>query len=190
MQTDILSTFYNRLIPLFKPQAERLVTVLSPDDLDRVAFRYTFSVDAMITISNLIEDTINNTPRVGDLHVSFQYISRLAGQQPRYQQLAQTANGLYLYGAQDETFDFLGRSNVQLIDTENSPLLDYWFVVAYGPGIHQTLLAQEVPSMHGDERYYEGFYTFETDTAYQLLTVLHRLYPAQVPTPTAPENWE
>ncbi len=34
---------------------------------------------------------------------------------------------------------------------------------------------------------YEGFYTFESDTAYQVLTVLHQLFPEQVQSPTMPE---
>ncbi len=187
---DILTTFYNRIMPLFQPQAEALVSRLSLDDLNRLAFRYTFSVNAMIEVSHLIEDTILGNPGRCELHVSFQQLSRLQEQEEKYSQLSKASTFLCLYGITDATFAFFDRPNVQVIDTANTPLVDYWFVVAYGPGFHQTLLAQEIKSLQGDDRYYEGFYTFDINITYQLLLVLHQLYPKEIKSPTPPEAWE
>ena len=76
----------------------------------------------------------------------------------------------------------------QVIDTEGSPLLHYWYLVAYGPGVYKTLLAQEIPALSGEERYYEGFYTFSPHATYNLLQILHQAYPVQVPEPARPED--
>lgn len=178
-------------MPLFTPQAERFLDKAQPERLDSVAFRYTFSVEAMIKISRIIENTVLANPRVADVHVSFQYFSRLIPQRGRYLDIASAAKHLWLYGAYDIPANNLTRFSQHpgtvLIDTENSPLLQYWYLVAYGPGVHKTLLAQEIPALDGDERYYEGFYTFQPDVAYQMSAILHQLYPEQIPVPVAPE---
>lgn len=78
---------------------------------------------------------------------------------------------------------------VTTVDTGGTPLVNYWFVVAYGGGVCMSLLAQEIPALSGEsgERYYEGFYTFRADTAYQILSILNGIYPDQVPAPQPPE---
>ncbi len=191
MNTTILQTFYNRMMPLFTPQAERILDSVQPAVLQDLAFRYTFSVEAMIKISHIIEDAVIQTPRTAVLHASFQYLSRIVPQQARYQQVAQTAEGLWLYYAADAdpatAVSLLSMPRVFTIDTADTPLVNYWFVVAYGGGIHMTLLAQEIPSLSGHERYYEGFYTFEADAAYQILHILHQIYPKDVPLPLPPD---
>ncbi len=159
--------------------------------LQDLAFRYTFSVDAMTKISHIIEDAVIHTPRTAVLHASFQYLSRIVPQQARYQEVAQAAEGLWLYYAADsdpaQADALLKMPRVFSIDTADTPLVNYWFVVAYGGGVHMTLLAQEIPSLSGRERYYEGFYTFEADAAYQILYILHQIYPAIVPLPLPPD---
>ena len=191
MSIQIWQNFYQRMMPLFTPQAERFLDAVKPDRLNSVAFRYTFSVDAMIKISHIIEDAIIGNPRVADLHVSFQQFSRLLPQMSRYRNVASAAKGLWLYGAWDITPEAIGdvtqHDTTVLIDTADSPLLNYWYLVAYGPGVYKTLLAQEIPALSGEERYYEGFYTFQPDVAYQMAAILHQLYPKQVPVPVAPE---
>lgn len=190
-KTNILQTFYNRMMPLFTPQAERILDSVQPTALQDLAFRYTFSVDAMTKISHIIEDAVIHTPRTAVLHASFQYLSRIAPQQARYQQVAQAAEGLWLYYALDtnpaQAASLLNMPRVFSIDTADTPLVNYWFVVAYGGGVHMTLLAQEIPSLSGHERYYEGFYTFEADAAYQILHILHQIYPVTVPLPLPPD---
>lgn len=191
MSIEIIQTFYQRMMPLFRPQAEKLVDRLDPQQLNKLAFRYTFSVEAMTKISHIIEDAVIATPRAADLHASFQYLSRLTPQQTKYEAIASYARGLWLYYEPDvpeEKFEaLLAHPTVTGINTEGTPLASYWLVVAYGEGVHMSLLAQEIPSMGSDERYYEGFYTFEADTAYQILAILHKIYPAQVSQPVPPE---
>ena len=103
MSIQIWQNFYQRMMPLFTPQAERFLAAVQPDRLNSVAFRYTFSVDAMIKISHIIEDAVIGNPHVADLHVSFQQFSRLLPQMSRYRNVASAAKGLWLYGAWDIT---------------------------------------------------------------------------------------
>ena len=103
MSVEILQTFHQRMMPLFTPQAERLLDQLAPDSLNEIAFRYTFSVDAMTKISHIIEDAAIHTTFPADLHASFNYLSRIKNQLPRYQEVALRANGLWLYSEEDTT---------------------------------------------------------------------------------------
>lgn len=187
---NILQTFYNRMMPLFTPQAERVLENMPTQAFNEMAFRYTFSVAAMTKISYIIEDSVQQTPLAADFHASFQYLSRVLPQQQRYKRVAQTARGLWLYCKSDidpyPLRDLLTMPQVININTDGTPLLNYWFVVAYGEGIHMTLLAQEISALHGSERYYEGFYTFQPDTAFQVLSILHQIYPVVIPQPQPP----
>ena len=184
----ILETFYHRMLPMFTPQAERFLDNVSPEDISHSAFRYTFSVEAMVKISRIIENAIISSPRTADAHISFQYTSRLLPQKHVYKQVARASNGLWIYGALDHEPDPLFEmAQVHLIDTADTFLMRYWFVVAYGPGIGMSLLAEEIPSLYGNERYYEGFFTFEPEVAYQLLAILHQTYPNDVKLPISPE---
>jgi DICT domain-containing protein len=191
MSNEIIQTFYERMMPLFRPQAEKLIESIDLQKMNTLAFRYTFSVEAMTKISHIIEDVIIATPRAADLHASFQYLSRLRPQQEKYQEVASYARGLWLYYEADvdeAAFSpLLNHPTVHGINTIGTPLANYWLVVAYGEGVNMSLLAQEIPSMSSTERYYEGFYTFEADTAYQILSILHKIYPASVPRPTPPD---
>jgi len=76
-----------------------------------------------------------------------------------------------------------------IIDTGGTLLEKYWFVIAYGPGIHMTLIAEEIePSrLSGKWRMYEGVYTFDPNLAYKAISLLHLMYPEQVPNPLPPE---
>jgi hypothetical protein len=193
MSVQILQTFYQRMMPLFMPQAERVLDRLDPTKLNDVSFRYTFSVQAMTKISYIIEDSVLTSPRTADLHASFQYLSRVKPQLPRYENIARTARGLWLYYEPDtddaSVHNLVKTPYVTGVDTSGTPLVNYWFVVAYGGGVHMTLLAQEVASLSNSERYYEGFYTFEAATAYQILHILHQIFPKTVPNPRPPEEF-
>jgi hypothetical protein len=190
MTNQILQTFYHRMLPLYTPQAEKFLKTAESGVLNRISFRYTFSVGAMIQISRIIEDAVIATPRTAILHISFQEISRLLPQRTRYQQVAEAALGIWFYGENDVgSASFRPLPRTTIIDTANTVLTHYWFVVAYGPGIGMTLLAEEVASLTGTDRYYEGFYTFEPDVAYQVIKILHQSYPALVPSPLAPEQF-
>ncbi|MEM7346661.1 MAG: DICT sensory domain-containing protein [Chloroflexota bacterium] len=189
MNNSILTNFYHRTLSLYTPQAESLLDQAPSELFKRVSFRYAFSVQAMIKISRVIEQAALDHPHEAQVHVSFQKLSRVVDQKEMYSQINKVAQGLWLYGINDtpkEQLDFV--SNAHLIDTSGTILTNYWFVVAYGPGVGMALLAEEVPSLIGTGRYFEGFYTFEADIAYQLLTIMHQIYPDDVPKPLVPER--
>ncbi len=182
--TDILANFYARLLPLFQPRTETYLKRLKPEDLYSTNFRYIFSVQNMNTISHIIEDAVIRSPGVADMHVSFQYFSRFKFQVRRYRRVAEAAHGLWIYGVQDAPMPYLVRTTP--VPTDGTPLEKYWFVIAYGPGIYMTLLAEEIFA-EGRDRAYEGFYTFQATTAFQVISILHQMFPERVPAPLPPE---
>ncbi len=184
---DVLSQFFIKLLPLFKPRSEAFLRRAKAEDLQRLNFRYIFTVKGMTEISHMIEDFVIANPRVADMHVSFQAFSRFLEQQERYIRVAEASKGLWLYGALDVTPPPM--RNTLLIDTAGTPLEQYWFVIAYGPGVHMTLLAEEVNTerLPHEPRMYEGFYTFDSTLTYKVLVILHLLFPRQVPMPILPE---
>jgi len=188
MNKDILSTFYHNLLPLFPPQTEEYVERLKPQDIQKSGFRYIFSVKNMIAISRLIEDSVINTPGIADTHVSFQYFSRIDAQLEQYKKVADASKGLWLYGIPDAPLPKLARTVA--ISTSNTPLESYWFVVAYGAGLYATLLAEEITQPDHGQRLYEGFFTFGSETAFQITCLLHQMFPMQTAEPIAPENQE
>lgn len=187
MEKQILRDFFQRMLPVYTPQAEKF---LDKVDLARLSFRYIFSVEAMTKISYMIEDFARDNPGESELHVSFQLLSRVIPQQSRYEPLSETIKGLWLYGIPDIPLTKLDSlSRVLFIDTSDTLLTQYWFVIAYGPGIGMTLLAEEVSSPDDQDRYYEGFYTFEQDVAYEILSILYQLFPARLSIPTPPDQF-
>jgi DICT domain-containing protein len=191
MQTDILQNFFGKLMPMFPPRTEAFLKSATREDLNRVNFRYIFTVNGMTEISHMIEDAIIASPGVSETHVSFQYFSRVADQQERYTQVAQASTVLHLYGVPDAPLPDFARTTA--VDTTGTPLENYWFVIAYGPGIHMTLLAEEInpgERLKGEPRMYEGFYTFDPNFAYKVITVMHKLFPEQIAEPTLPELLE
>ncbi|NCP87048.1 MAG: hypothetical protein CO094_06545 [Anaerolineae bacterium CG_4_9_14_3_um_filter_57_17] len=142
----------------------------------------------MVEISHMIEDAIIISPGVSETHVSFQYFSRVTNQAERYTRVAQASTNLWLYGVPDAPLPNFARTIS--VDTSGTPLERYWFVIAYGPGIHMTLLAEEISPtdrLPGEPRMYEGFYTFDPNFAFKVLTVMHKLFPQQIGEPILPE---
>jgi DICT domain-containing protein len=185
---DILGNFYRRMLPLYQPRTEALLRRTTPDDLQHLTFRYIFTVNGMIEISHMIEGLVIANAGVSATHVSFQYFTRLPPQLDRYKLVAQASRVLWLYGVPDATLPVL--PNTTYINTTDTPLVNYWYVVAYGPGLSATLLAEEVTPaerLPGEPRMYEGFYTFEADTAFQVGAVLHQMFPEKVAAPVSPE---
>ncbi len=189
MERDILGSFYNRLLPLFPPRTEAFLKNLTSEKLKQVTFRYIFTVGGMTEISHMIEDLITQNSGVADLHVSFQYFSRFADQQERYFRVAENSTGLWVYGVPDAPLPEMPRTIA--VDTAGTPLENYWFVIAYGPGVSAALLAEEITPkdrLPGEPRMYEGFYTFEAGTSFQILTLLNQMFPREVPIPVSPDS--
>ena len=189
MERDILGSFYNRLLPLFPPRTEAFLKNLTSEKLKQVTFRYIFTVGGMTEISHMIEDLITQNSGVADLHVSFQYFSRFADQKERYLRVAENSTGLWVYGVPDAQLPEMPRTIA--VDTAGTPLENYWFVIAYGPGVSAALLAEEITPkdrLPGEPRMYEGFYTFEAGTSFQILTLLNQMFPHHVPIPVSPDS--
>lgn len=186
----IFEEFYRSILQAMVPQGEALLRRMDTGKWRVLSFRSTFSVSAMTEISHVIEDAALASRGTADLHVSFQQLSRLLPQESRYRGIAAAVRGLWIYGAFDvpDPARFRWNSRVRLIDTGRTPLEAYWLVVAYGPGLSMSLVAREIPSMVGPGRFYEGFYTFEAPVAFEILTLLHLIFPDQVPTPTPMEQ--
>lgn len=185
---EILAQFFGKLLPLFPPRTEAFLKIATSADLQRVNFRYIFTVQGMVEISHLIEDFVLSNPGAADMHVSFQAFSRFADQGERYVRLSEAVQGLWLYGVPDVPPPQLPKTTI--VDTGGTPLEQYWFVIAYGPGVHMTLLAEEISAadrLPNEPRMYEGFYTFDPNFAHKVLDVLHMLFPEQIPQPVPPE---
>lgn len=188
---DVLGHFFNRLMPLFPPRTEAFLKKLNSEKLKHINFRYIFTIDGMVEISHMIEDMVIESPGVADLHVSFQHFSRFADQQERYVRVAHNATGLWVYGVPDARLPELERTIA--VDTSGTPLEHYWFVLTYGPGHTAALLAEEITptdKLPDEPRMYEGFYTFEADSTYQILMLLNQMFPQQVPIVVSPEIME
>jgi len=184
---ELFIQFFHKVLPAYSPQADNLLSQIDPETLSSLNFRYIFSVEKMIEISHMIEDAVMHAQRPADFHVSFQLFSRLQDQITRYQELAGKVECLRIYGVPDVPPVEL--PNTVYIDTSNTPLTKYWFLVAYAPDLSMTLVAEEIPSPLSApaQRSYEGFYTFETEIAYKVLNLIHQIFPESIPAPIPPE---
>jgi hypothetical protein len=185
----MLQTFHQEMLPLFTPQSEKLLDNLQPEQLEHIAFRYIFSAEAMARVSHIMQDMVAAGSRQADLHLSFQPLLHLLPPGERYRQVVAAAKGVWLYGeAGSNELEIPAEATVRLIDTGNTLLTRYWFVVAYRPGSGMSLLAEQVSALSGEDRYYEGFYSFEPEVAYQLISILHHVFPDRVPLPASPDE--
>lgn len=186
----ILEDFYREVMRSYPPQGEALLKRIRPETWRQISFRYIFSVPAMTAVSRIIEDAAAQSRGTADLHVSFQVLSRFLPQLDRYRAFSSGIARGWIYAAPDisDISGLMLPAPIRWINTSGTPLVEYWFVIAYGPGLAMTLLAREIPSLDGSGRYYEGFYTFEGEIAYQVLMILHILFPADVPMPSRPEE--
>lgn len=179
---SVLEKFYQQTLPLYTSKNESVLDLLDKSDLS--AFRYTFSVEAMIKISRIIERAVDTEPNVVDIHASFQYLSRFANQRQAYEHVCRASKKLWLYFEIDvnETAvnHILTAPRVTVVNTTGTPLVDYWFVIAYAPGVYNLLLAREIEGPR-KTRMYEGFFTFDANLTYQSLIILHQIFPQQVP---------
>ncbi len=183
MSQGVLNNFFTRNLPLFEPRAQAFLRDLKPEQLRSEKFRALFSVQEMLRISYRLENLVVAVRGAAEVHVSFQHFSRFKRQMNRYEKVARAARHLWLYGVPDTPLQPM--VNTTLVDTSATQLVDYWFIVISGPGVSATLLAEE--TTHLDEtsapRQYQGFYTYEPMTAFQLISLLHQTFPGSVPSP-------
>lgn len=98
---ELFVQFFDKILPRYRPQPEKVLQRLTPRDLKLLNFRYIFDVSGMTEISHTIEDLVMATPATAIMHTCFQYLSRLEDQLERYQRLSQACQQLWLYGIID-----------------------------------------------------------------------------------------
>lgn len=186
---QVLESFYRDILAAYPPQGEKMLRHIPAESFRNLSFRYILSTEAMIEISQIIEDAVAQSRRTADLHVSFQYLSRFLPQLKRYRALAEGIAQGWIYGAPDipDPSALPWPPRMRWINIGEGPLVNYWFVIAYGPGLSMSLVAREIPGVFHKARYYEGFYTFEQGVAYQLILIFHMLFPNEIPLPIHPE---
>lgn len=188
---ELFVQFFDKILPKYRPQSERVLQRLTGEDLKALNFRYIFDVSGMTEISHIIEDLVMATPATAILHTCFQYLSRLEDQLERYRLINETCQQLWLYGIIDAQIPEWSKTTV--IDINGTVLPQFWFVIAYGPGLHASLVAREVTPNGADfstSRIYEGFYSFDANLSYHLITLLRQIFPNQVSQPVPPELLE
>lgn len=181
----VWENFYGDGLAIHPPQGEDVVWHVPRDSWQSVSFRSIFSGEAMTQISRVIEDAAAQSCRTAYLHASFQTLSRFLPQRDRYSALADGIAGGWIYAAPDipDPWARVQLPRIQWVNIEGTPLVNYRFVVAYGPGLSMASLAREVPGLNGSGPYYEGFYTSEPDMVYRLVRILHMLFPDETPFP-------
>jgi hypothetical protein len=169
--THPLQNLIDNMLALVDEKPERELAK-SQDVVSFGSFSYTASVKAMELMSHIIEDAVIDSPGEIELLVSFQKMSRVKKQLARYTRVAQSARRLVLAGEIDWQVPAWPR--VEVIDTADDPMIDYWFVVAEGGGVHMALLAQEVSGMAG-QRNYKGFFTLDRAIARKVAATIRDL---------------
>ena len=169
--TYVLQTLINSMLALVDEKLER--DLMQPPEVVRFgSFSYVASVKAMEMMSHIIEDSVIDSPGEVDLYVSFQKMSRVSNQLERYTQVAYAARRLVLAGEIDWHAPDWPRLTV--LDTLGDPMIDYWFVVADGGGIHMALLAQEISNGDGQRRY-KGFFALDRAIAHKVAVTIREL---------------
>jgi hypothetical protein len=138
----------------------------------------------MLHLSRQIEDAALSHAGITEMHVSFQSMQRFAPQIERYQQIASSVMGMWVYGNHDTSLPLLPRT--AYVDTHATPMRDFWWMIASGPGLSLCLIAEEIPCMVNPLRscashQYRGFYTSLESTGREALDLLHEAFPQQVP---------
>ncbi len=166
-----LQTLIDNMLALVDERPER--DLMQPPEVVRFgSFSYVASVKAMELMSHVIEDSVIDSPGEVELYVSFQKLSRVSNQLERYTRVAQAARRLVLAGEID--WQTPNWPRVTVMNTLDDPMIDYWFVVADGGGVHMALLAQEVTSGAGQRRY-KGFFTLDRAIARKVAVTIREL---------------
>jgi hypothetical protein len=166
-----LQTLIESMLALVDEKPER--DLMQPPEVVRFgSFSYVASVKAMELMSHIIEDSVIDSPGEVELYVSFQKMSRVSNQLERYTKVAYAARRLVLAGEIDWQAPDWPR--LAVMDTLGDPMINYWFVVADGGGVHMALLAQEIAGTAG-QRKYKGFFTLDRAIARKVAVTIREL---------------
>ncbi len=120
-------------------------------------YHFTTSLDTLLLMSRVIENTLKLHKKQCSLYTGFQELSRFMGYRERYVELADYADQIFVIGIADVPVEKVA-ANVHLL-TENADVVrENWISIITNKEIHISLIAEEVPSRKPHERYV-GFYT-------------------------------
>jgi len=147
----------------------KLLNDLHMDMLDG-EYHFTTSLETLLMMSKIIEDSVKLHKRKCTLYSGFQELSKFEEHRKRYMELAKYADQIFIVGIEDLPVKKIA-DNVRIL-TRNADLIrENWVSIIKNKDIHISLIAEEVPSQKQHERYI-GFYTNSkalTDKAVELL---------------------
>lgn len=142
----------------------------------------------MNAISYEIENMVLLDGLRGRVFSSFQRMSRFLPQIPRYRQIAQRAESVYVMGIMD--VDLPNLPNIHYIALPaDAQLTKEWFVILDAPELACTLATEEIsaPNAHDSERQFKGLWTFNREMTSLLQEWLTSLFDAN-PLPTTTDH--
>ncbi len=147
----------------------KLLNDLHMDMLDG-EYHFTTSIETLLMISKVIEDSLKLHKKKCTLYSGFQELSKFEEHRKKYTELANNADQIYVVGIEDQSVKKIA-DNVHILARNADLVRENWISIIRGRDIHISLIAEEVPSMNHHERYV-GFYTNSkalTDKAIDLL---------------------
>lgn len=147
----------------------KLLGDLHMDMLDG-EYHFTTSLDTLLIMSRIIEDTLKLHKKRCSLYSSFQELSKFEEHRKRYTKLADYADQIFVVGIADLPVKKIA-DNVHIMTRNADMVRDNWISIIQNKDIHISLIAEEVSSQNHHERYV-GFYTNSkalTDKAVEVL---------------------
>lgn len=147
----------------------KLLNDLHMDMLDG-EYHFTSSMETLLMISKVIEDTLKLHKKKCTLYSGFQELSKFEEHRKRYTELASYADQIFVIGIGDSPVKKIAE-NVHILTRNADIIRENWISIIKNKDIHISLIAEEVPSRNHHERYV-GFYTNSkalTDKAVELL---------------------
>jgi DICT domain-containing protein len=147
----------------------KLLGDLHMDMLDG-EYHFTTSLDTLLIMSRIIEDTLKLHKKRCSLYSGFQEMSKFEEHRKRYTKLADYADQIFVVGIADLPVKKVA-DNVHIMTRNADMVRDNWISIINDKDIHISLIAEEVSSQNHHERYV-GFYTNSkalTDKAVEVL---------------------
>lgn len=142
------------------------------DIFNVISHRQTMSI-----VSYLIEETARTDHVDNVVFAGFQYISKFLPQVPRYREVAQYADHVYVFGVPDAPVPEI--PNLTYVDLRPEwQLTKEWFVVSHGPHLSTALATEELSNFNDpdDQRRFNGFWIFDDE----IVAIMHDWLASQM----------
>jgi len=127
--------------------------------IDRKNVRNLFSERPLVLASwcRMIENVVVDFRLAADVYAGFQRMRRLGPVWPRYQKMAGTAQGIWIFGAQDATYPQTNHINFITLTPEDE-LMREWFLIVDHTTYSRALVARETTPLGTpqQDRLFEG----------------------------------